>query len=641
MPLDPLERKLAAILSADVVGYSRMMAEDETATIHTLSDYREAIALLVRQHRGRVVDAPGDNVLADFRSALEAVRCAIELQAVLRARNASLPDERRMQFRIGVHMGDVAVEGERVYGDGVNIAARLEGLADAGGICISATVHEQVRNKLDVSFVDLGDQDVKNIPERVRVYRVQPEGAPTQATAKAPSSPRSPLRTAALAAVAFVVLAVGALWASWPAPLGWLVDLAGIGAAPVNPALPENPSIAVLPFTNMSGDPEQEYFSDGLSEDITTALSSSPRLFVIARNSAFTYKGEAVSVERVGRELGVRYVLEGSVRRAGDRVRVTAQLIDATTDAHVWSQRYDRDLSDIFEIQSEITAEIRAAVGVEIRAAEAQRLANRPTQSLTVADAMWRGSHLLAKGSKASTEEARRLVEHALELEPDDSAAHALLAGTYIAERTNGWDSDPEVLERAELLSKRAIELDPGVVIGYTNLAFAAYAKNDAARAITYADRAIELAPSEPFAHACRGLALASGGRLLEATQSIRYALHLSPKPSSMLWSILAYVNWGAGREAESIEAMERAIAQSPDNIVTRLGLLAAYARKGREEEARQLGKEIMRVRPDFTIQEAMVFVENIRPIVDPEYFAKYPQRFREAGIPDAAAAGG
>jgi len=371
---ETVERKLAAILSADAVGYSRLMAEDEAATIRTLSSYREQIGVLVREHRGRVVDSPGDNVLAEFPTALEAVRCAVEIQGVLRVRSASIPAERRMDFRIGVHMGDVATEGGRIYGDGVNIAARLEALAEAGGVCISATVHEQVRNKLDAGFTDLGDQTVKNIPDQIRVYRVQPRSqseAPARAKTAPGSKPRR-LRTALVATAAVLLLLGLGLWASWPRPLGLLIDLAGVSGPPVDPPLPDKPSIAVLPFANMSADPEQEYFSDGITEDLTTALAGNPRLFVISRNSAFTYKGKAVKIEDVGRDLGVRYVLEGSVRKAGDRVRITAQLVDATTGGHLWSQRYDRDLSDIFALQSEMAEEILGIVGVEIGAAEAR-----------------------------------------------------------------------------------------------------------------------------------------------------------------------------------------------------------------------------------------------------------------------------
>ncbi len=377
MAPEPVEHKLAAILSADAVGYSRLMAEDEAATIRTLSSYREQIGVLVREHRGRVVDSPGDNVLAEFPTALEAVRCAVEMQGVLRARNTSLPAERRMDFRIGVHMGDVAADGERIYGDGVNIAARLEALAEAGGVCISATVHEQVRNKLDAGFTDLGDQTVKNIPDQVRVYRVAMDGSPGP-TRPRPRSGRRPALIAAAAVVAVALVGLAAWWTQWPQP--------AIEDDPVL-ALPTGPTVAVLPFTNLSGDPEQEYFSDGLTDDIITALSRFRELFVIARNSTFRYKGKSVDVRELNRDLGARYVVEGSVRKAGTRLRVTVQLLDAKDGTHLWADTYDRDLSasDIFSVQDEITEQVVATIasnsGVISRVRFAE-IKEKPTDTL-------------------------------------------------------------------------------------------------------------------------------------------------------------------------------------------------------------------------------------------------------------------
>jgi adenylate cyclase len=589
----PIDRKLAAILSADVVGYSRLMAEDEAATIRTLTDYREQIALRVRQHRGRVVDAPGDNVLAEFPTALDAVRCAVEIQAVLRALNTSLPAERRMDFRIGVHMGDVAAEGERIYGDGVNIAARLEALAEAGGICISATVHEQVRNKLDAGFSDLGDQTVKNIPDQVHVYRVQPRGqseTPARAKAAPGERPRR-LRTALVTTAAVLLLLGVGLWASWPRPLGLLIDLAGVSGPPVDPPLPDKPSIVVLPFANISGDSEQEYFGDGLMEDLTTELARNPNLFVASRNSALLYKDQPIKIEDVGRELGVRYVLEGSVRKAGDRVRVTAQLIDATTGGHVWSQRYDRELSDIFAIQSEIAEEILVAVGLEIRAAESQRLARRTTESLSALDTSWKGLHHLFLQTRDDNLEARRLFERAIELDPEFAAAHALLGNTYTAEFGNGWSSDPKLLDRGEALARRAID-----------------------EAIAAADRAIALVPSWETSHAMRGAALAQEGRLLEAMRSVRRALRLNPRaPTAVLLSV-AYVNLAAGRPQEAVANLERVRAGRPDNVVARVGLAVL-------------------VRPDLTPEEALATLPGLEGIVGAEEFARYPGYLRTAGF--------
>jgi adenylate cyclase len=631
-----IDRKLAAILSADVVGYSRLMAEDEAATIRTLTDYREEIAMRVRQHRGRVVDTPGDNLLAEFPTALDAVRCAIESQAVLRALNATLPDERQMDFRIGVHMGDVSVEGERIYGDGVNIAARLEGLAEAGGVCISATVHEQVRNKVDVGFTDLGDQTVKNIPDQVRVYRVQPwaqaEG-PARASAPPGQRPQR-LPTALIAAAAgLLVLGVG-LWASWPRPLGVLIDLAGVSGPPVDPPLPDKPSLVVLPFENVSGDPEQEYFSDGITEDLTNEFARNPFLFVISRNSAFTYKGKRVKVEDVGRELGVRYVIEGSVRKAGDRVRITAQLIDATTGGHLWSEQYDRDLSDIFTVQSEIAEEILGAVGKKVMAAESQRLARKRPQNLTAAEASWRGVTHLARFTREDTEKARLLFERAIEVDPGYAPSYAFLGNTYVIRFANGWSRDPALLDRAEELGRRAIEIDSSWPAGHLTLAFVNLLRGNLAEAVAGADRAIERAPSVEWPHALRGLALAQQGRMLEATRSIRRALRINPRaPTSLLVSV-GFVNLAAGRREDAIDLMEQVRSANRDNLTARVVLAVFYEQEGRHGEASTVVREIQRVRPDLTAAEATEIIPGLERITSAEEFAQFPEHLRSAGLP-------
>jgi TolB-like protein/class 3 adenylate cyclase len=410
---DAVERKLVAILSADVVGYARLMAADEVATLRMLTAYREEVAVLIRQHRGRVVDSPGDNLLAEFPSALEATRCAVAIERVVEARNTEFPEDRRMRFRIGVHLGDVMVEGERIYGDGVNIAARIEGMADAAGICISGTVHEQVRGKLEIGFDDLGQRPVKNRPDPVRVYRVRlGDGLARPAgRTRAPRERAGPLRTALVATGAALLLLAAGIWATWPRPLGLLLDLSGLSGPSVNPPLPDKPSIAVLPFTNMSGDPEQDYFSDGITEELTNDLAQIPELFVIARNSAFAYKGRAVNVEEVGRELGVRYVAEGSVRRSLDRVRVTVQLIDATTGFHLWSEQYDRELADIFAVQSEISQELVGALSSEIHQATLDRMVGRSTRDLVAYDFHLRATSHYRRFTREGNLEARRLLE--------------------------------------------------------------------------------------------------------------------------------------------------------------------------------------------------------------------------------------
>jgi adenylate cyclase len=635
------ERRLAAILSADVVGYSRLMAEDEAATVRTLSDYREEIGLLVRQHRGRVVDTAGDSLLAEFPTALEAVRAAVEIQRVIQVRNADLSPERRMQFRIGVHLGDLAVEGDRIYGDGVNIAARLEGLAEAGGVCISATVHEQVRNKLDLGYVDLGDQTVKNIPDPVRVYRIQPRSGLEEPTRPSVARRKRPGRLrAALAATAGVLLliAVG-LWASWPRPLGLLIDIAGVSGLPVDPPLPplpDEPSIVVLPFANLSGDPEQEYFSDGITEDLTTELARNPFLFVISRNSAFTYKGKSVKVEDVGRELGVLYVLEGSVRKAGGRVRITAQLVDATTGGHLWSERYDRDLSEIFALQSEISQEIQAAVGAEVFHAELERVARRPTRSLSAAEIGWKGSYHINRVTREDNQKARDLYERAVELDPGFAFAHALLGTTYFAEFANGWSRDPKLLDRAEEQGRRAIALDPLQPLGYMTVGWVHFNRGESAEAIAAAERAIEVAPGYEVGHALRGIALAREGRLIEATRSIRRALRLSPRaPAPPVLVSVAYVNFAAGRRQEAVDFLERARVAQPESLPVRVALAAYYEQEGQHAKAAAAVQEMLRVVPDLTVERAMALVPGLERILSTEELAEYPDNLRKAGLPE------
>jgi TolB-like protein/class 3 adenylate cyclase len=360
------KRKLTAIFSADVAGYSRLMGEDEAATVKTLSAYREVMASLIKQHRGRVIDSPGDNILAEFGSVVDAVQCGVAVQKELQARNEDLPENRRMEFRIGINLGDVIEEGDRIYGDGVNIAARLEALADPGGICVSKTAFDHIETKLPLGYDYLGEQEVKNITKPVGAYRVLMDPRITVAGKKpGPMKWKKPAIAGALAVL--VVIVAAALWfATRPAPPATDPASKEKMAFP----LPDKPSIAVLPFQNIGGDPKEAYFSDGLAENIITQLSQVHSIFVIARNSSFTYKGKPVKVQQVAEELGVRYVLEGSVQREGDRIRVTAQLVDATTGHHLWADRYDRDLKDIFSIQDDITQKIVTEMAVQLAEGE-------------------------------------------------------------------------------------------------------------------------------------------------------------------------------------------------------------------------------------------------------------------------------
>jgi len=594
----PAEHKLAAILSADVVGYSRLMADDEAATVRTLGVYREQIGALIAEHRGRLADFTGDNFLAEFPTARGAVECAIEIQRVLHARNAGLPAARRMEFRIGAHLGDVLVEGDRIFGDGVNIAARLEGLAEPGGICISATVHEQVRNKLEVGYVDRGDQTIKNIPDRVHVYEVQVEAGAGSTSSGRRATPRRPLRVTALAAAGLVAVAGLGIWVTWPRVLGLGAQVLGVIPAD-EPALPDKPSIVVLPFANMSEDAGQEYFADGITEDLTTDLSHSPSLFVISRNSAFSYKGKTFKVEDVGRELGVRYVLEGSVRRAADRLRITAQLIDATTGFHVWSERYDRGIDDVFGVQSEISEKILVAVGVQITEAELTRLRRKPTEDFSAYESVSKGYSHFFRITRKDNQEARRLALHALELDPQYARAISLLAGTYLVEYSSAWALDPGVLDRSVELARRAIEIDPGVFNGYIPLAGVSLSRGLPDQAADYARKAIEVSPNTAPGHLLLGLALVQQGKPLDGAASVRLALRLDPRLPTLKAVILQLT----GRPEEAVKLWERNRAANPDLITDRTALIRYYVSVDRLDDAREIGAEILAINPSLTAE--------------------------------------
>ena len=434
-----VKRKLAAILSADVKGYSRLMEEDEVSTVRTLEEYRSIVSGFVEKHHGCVVDSPGDNLLAQFTSVVDATEAAVEIQKELKAKNAELPENRRMGFRIGINLGDVIAEGERIYGDGVNIAARVESLSDSGGICVSGTAYDQIAKKLPLGYEYLGEQTVKNIEKPIRVYRVlmEPEAAGKVIGEKKPIS-----RHWRWAAVALIVVA-GAL-ATWNFYFRPPFEPASVERMAY--PLPNKPSIAVLPFNNMSTDPEQEYFSDGITEEIITALSKTPKMFVIARKSTFSYKGKPVKVNQVAEELGVRYVLEGSVRKAGDRVRITAQLIDALTGRHLWAERYDRDLKDIFAVQDEITMKIINALQVELTEGEHARLWGKGTDNLQAYLKSYASERtFILPQTKEGNALAKRLAEEAIALDPEfPPSYHVLSRRSFLWTLCSGTTKSPK-----------------------------------------------------------------------------------------------------------------------------------------------------------------------------------------------------
>ncbi|MBW2279291.1 MAG: tetratricopeptide repeat protein [Deltaproteobacteria bacterium] len=594
-----VERRLSAILSADVFGYSRLMADDEEATVRALNLARAEVSRLVAVHHGRVVDFRGDDFLCEFPSALDAVRAASELQSALAAQSHGVPEARRMQFRMGVHLGDVMVEGERIYGDGVNISARLEAIAEPGGICISGPVHEQVRHKLDVGFEDLGPRTVKNLPDPVHVWRVLAPGA------AAPARPRGApvLRRRAIAVVVFLAVAAAGAVFVWPLVPGLVLDAFALQEPLANPPLPDRPSIVLLPFANLSDDAEQEYFADGMTEDMITDLSRINEIFVISRSSAFTYKDRSVKIEDVGRELGVRYVLEGSVRKLGDRIRINAQLIDATTGFHVWAERYDEPLADLFEVQRRISERILAALQVEILQAEAERLARRPTDDLTAYQLYLQALGVGMRGSRDAYAQQRPLLERALELDPDFAQAHAVLAQNHAASYLFLYTLEEEALDTAAYHAQRATELEPDLPDSHLALAMVYYARGDGPAALRESEIAAELAPNDVGVAAWRGVALIDYGNPIAGLQWFSHAVRLSPRGVPTLWAGLGYAYMQAGRADEATELFERSRRADPNLILPRLGLMSLYLGSGQGEEARRVVDEILEINPDLTAE--------------------------------------
>jgi len=591
MSAEFFKRKLTAILSADVKGYSLLMGENEAETVRTLTAYRKIMGELIQQHRGRVIDSPGDNLLAEFASVVDAVQCSVAAQKELKSRNAELPVHRRMEFRIGVNLGDVIEEGERIYGDGVNIAARIESLAEGGGICISGTVYEHIENKLPLKYDYLGEHAVKNITKPVRVYSVLMEYHSL------------PLR----------------------------VEVASTNR--MDFPLPEKPSIAVLPFDNLSGDSDQEYLADGMTENIITVLSNVPAMFVIARNSTFTYKGKAVKVQRVAEDLGVQYVLEGSVQKAGSRVRVTAQLIDAIKGHHLWADRYDRDLQDVFALQDEITLKILTALQVKLTHGQEAQM-NESTDNLEAWRHFVRAISFFERFTKEDNAKAQELFERAVELDSKYAAAWTMFGWTHWIDASYGFSqSRKESFKQAVKLAQKALELDNANPDVHSLLGGIHLFQGQHEQAISEGKKAIALRPNDACNLALLAQTLSYSGRSDEAIGLMERAMRLNPYYPEWYLGILGQSYRVAGRYEQAIatynELLERRQKTGGTTLQSHLGLTLTYMKIGREDDARDHSAELLRIDPSFSME----WVRQATFFKDQELLEEDLAALRKAGL--------
>jgi adenylate cyclase len=594
------KRKLAAILHADVVGFSRLMGQDEAGTHQALGELRGAVDPLITAHDGRIVGTAGDSLLADFSSVVDALSCAIEMQRAARTINDPIPPERRLELRIGVNLGDVIVDGDNIFGDGVNIAARLEGLAQPGTVCISQTVYDQVRNKLDLAYRPLGSHRVKNIAEPVRAYAV---GVPSTAPRIRGGRPLL------IAGAGAVTLAIAALMA-WALYAGAGRTLLGL-IAPSKPVevatlaapghLAGRPSVAVLPFKNLSGDSTQDFFSDGITEDVINALGHFSNLLVVAKSASFQFKDRSLAPAEIGRLLDARYLLEGSVRRAGDRVRVNAELTEAATGRHLWSHGYDSEIKDVFSVQDDIARQAVGAAAVELTRFERDRALAKPTQNLSAYEYVLRGRQHLSRATRDSNDEAQELFQQAIDLDPSYAAAYAELGLSIVEAVVSGWtEFVADDLGRAETLGQKALSLDPVLSTAYQLLAEVHIYRGHFDLALGQIDRALQINPSNAESFAARGMILAWAGRAAEALPWVEGALRIDPANARTAFNLgIAY--YFLDRYGEAIEAMDRALAGNlglNTQVLGRTFLAASYAQLDKPTEAERERISVLRIAP-------------------------------------------
>ena len=622
------KRRLAAILVADMVGYSRLMEADERGTIaRQKAHLSELIDPTIAEHHGRIVKLMGDGALVEFASVVDAVECAVAIQRAMVEREGEVPDDRRIQYRIGINLGDIIIDEDDIFGDGVNIAARLQEIAEPGGVCVSGTGYDQLKQKVDVGYEYLGEKRLKNITEPVRVYRIV-TGA---ASAKPRRRPRNWWATKAAAAVAAALLVVAGV-GSWQA--GWLAD-SGVmsleAAARIRPSLPSGPSIAVMPFANLSDDPAQDYFSDGLTEDVISALGRFSNLTVLAGNATRRFKGDTRASAEIGRELGVGYLLEGSVRRAGSQIRVSVQLIDATTDRHLWSNRYDSEFENLFSVQDDITRKVVGALAVELIRLESDRAANKPPQNLEAYDLVLRGRSLLRRQERSANFQAQEFFERAIAIDPGYAAAYAGLGVAHeFAVRFGYTEFVVKGIEKAEALARHALALDSDSIRSRGLLASIYIQKGEFELAADQIRRVLAINPSDAESYKEYGDVMLFSGHEQKAIEWLEAALRLDPNMNAQRIGELAIAYYLSGRYEDAITAANRSVREAPELYIGYVILAAAHAEVGQIDQAVNAAQTLLRLRPFFTIDWATA------PYRDPGDVAHLARGLRKAGLKES-----
>jgi adenylate cyclase len=626
------KRKLSAILNADVVGYSRLMENNEEETVRMLTTCRNEITDLIQQYRGRLVDSPGDNILSEFTSVVDAANCAVEIQRYLSGKNTDLPVDRKMEVRIGVNLGDVIEDDGRIYGDGVNIAARVQSLADAGGICISGSAYDQIANKLGLEYENLGEYQVKNISTPIRVYRIltslEADSHRKVQTKENFGKWQKGRKFALLAASAIAVgIIIVGIWQFYlPGP-----QLEAASVENMAFPLPERPSIAVLPFDNMSGDPGQDYFCDGLTEQIITSLSKYPGVFVISRNSTFFYKGTPVTIKKVAEDLGVQYVLEGSIQRSENRLRITAQLIDALKGVHIWADTYNRDIKELFSLQDELTLNILNAIGFKLTGDGITPSSGiRKVDNLEAVEKALLGIEYLREFNQESNAVSRKYFEEAIAFDQNSSGAYAGLSSTHIMDIWLGsTKSIPDSLTKAYQLSQKAISLDESNHVAHCILGHVYVLSRQYEKAIFHGERAVEICPNCADPYVWLAMNYTYAGDPDESILLIQKALRLSPHPPDYYYFNLALAYSNAEKYENAYPILKKGISRQPDNLLVRQAMVYVCSLSGRDEEARQHAAELLKINPGYSVA---VF-ESALPHKNKERVKILGEALRKAGL--------